>query len=79
MGDVVDLASELVIPLIDSIDVASAEKNPVDRYFLKLYSCEEHLCYMFHTNRVCVVTLSRFHPLIRAGKSVAEVRSIYND
>ena len=64
---------DLTTSLIDSVDIAAVDVGPVDRYYKKLYSSKEHLCYMFHTNRVCIVTLAPLHPIIVEGKSVEKV------
>ena len=55
-----------------------ADKYPsvVDRYFTRRYSIRDdgaHLCVLYHSNKICVVTLAESHTLFRNGAAVEQV------
>lgn len=51
----------------------------VDRYFIRRYKTDqkripgEDICILEHSNRICVITLARSHPIVALKKSVAKV------
>lgn len=51
----------------------------VERYYKRMYALDvmgkpnEDICLMFHSNRVCVITLAPSHPIVLENKSVKQV------
>ncbi|XP_030060744.1 protein Abitram isoform X2 [Microcaecilia unicolor] len=51
----------------------------IDRYFTRWYKadvkgrpCEDH-CILQHSNRICVITLAKSHPLLQKGRTIKSV------
>ncbi|KAJ8878315.1 hypothetical protein PR048_018892 [Dryococelus australis] len=70
----------MVVPVIeDTVDKDTIYQTVTERYFLPRYSVDpngrkgEDLCILYHSNKICVVTLARSHPVVREGKQVVKV------
>ncbi|XP_062606335.1 protein Abitram-like [Saccostrea cucullata] len=57
----------------------SEHPSLVDRYYQSKYIIDsqsrkdEDLCILTHSNRICIVTVSEWHPIIREGKTVSKI------
>ncbi|CAG0914198.1 unnamed protein product [Notodromas monacha] len=61
------------ISIIDSVDLSTSLLGPVDKFYKRLYDPKNDLCFMFHSNRVCVITLSRHHPLVVERSPISKI------
>lgn len=49
------------------------ERYYTPRYAVDLAGKEEDFCVLFHSNKMCVVTLAPSHPILKLGKEVVEI------
>ncbi|XP_048754852.1 protein Abitram-like [Ostrea edulis] len=52
----------------------------VERYYKSKYIIDsqskkdEDICILTHSNRICIVTVAEWHPLIREGKTISQIK-----
>lgn len=76
-SEVVYLLGNKVVPIEDSFDRNEEYKTVIERYYTKRYCLDvnvpmDDFCILFHSNRICVITLAPSHPLLTSNKSITK-------
>uniref|UniRef100_A0A1B6G029 Protein Abitram n=1 Tax=Cuerna arida TaxID=1464854 RepID=A0A1B6G029_9HEMI len=70
---------EGIPPIEDSYDKNLEQQSLVERYYTPRYCVDagqlhrEDFCVLFHSNRICVITLAPSHPLLTESKRVDKI------
>ncbi|GLV36441.1 uncharacterized protein CBL_08932 [Carabus blaptoides fortunei] len=65
--------------ILDSIDLSSEYQSVLERYYKPMYCVKlegkdiEHHCLLFHSNRICLLTLPTSHPVIEQTKTLLRI------
>jgi len=65
------------IPIHESIELSEKYPSVVDRYFTRQYSTDNQedndMCVLFHSNKICVVTLAPTHNIFKKKLAIKTV------
>jgi len=65
------------VPIHESIDLSEIYPSVVDRYFTRQYFTnnqdDNDMCLLFHSNKICVVTLAPTHNILKRKLAVKNV------
>ncbi|XP_066998845.1 protein Abitram [Anabrus simplex] len=67
------------IPIEDSIGNGDIYQSVTERYYTPRYVLDagnkkgEDHCILFHSNRICLITLAESHPIIKEKKSIVKI------
>lgn len=65
--------------ILDSIDLSSEYQSVLERYYKPMYCVKlegkdiDHHCLLFHSNRICLLTLPSSHPVIQQTKTLLRI------
>jgi len=65
-----------VLPIEESVELVDKYPSVVDRYFTRQYVMgqqKDDICLLFHSNKICVVTLAKTHIILKDDKSIKSV------
>nr|XP_018897088.1 PREDICTED: protein Simiate [Bemisia tabaci] len=62
-------------PIEDSFEGPVVKQSIAEQYFEPRYCKmdDDNYCILFHSNRICVVTLSKNHSIVQEGKEVTKI------
>lgn len=60
------------VPIEESVDISTENPSVTERYYTKRYY-DDH-CVLFHSNRICLITLAQSHPILKEKKKVMNIR-----
>lgn len=67
------------LDIIDSFNVNDDYKSILQRYYTPMYCTKidekdvDHQCVLFHSNRICLITIAPSHPIVAEKKQVVEI------
>lgn len=67
------------LDIIESFDINNDYKTVLQRYYTSMYCTNiqdnniEHQCILFHSNRICLVTIAPSHPIIKENKTIEKI------
>lgn len=67
------LGSSMDIPIELSVPLKESYPSVVDRYFTKKYPPHSNVCLLFHSNKICLVTMAKNHEIFNRDTPVKAI------